>query len=142
MEQWENELEKKIESKASDVKLEKNVYKSCQENIKPLIKSLKKTGPETEILDSLYVLVSYCMLKEYVRANDIYMQLCIGNSPWPMGVTMVGIHERSGRSKIYTSQVAHILNNETQRKYLQSVKRLISVCQKFYPTDPSKSMVA
>ena len=82
------------------------------------------------------------MLKEYVRANDIYMQLCIGNSPWPMGVTMVGIHERSGRSKIYTSQVAHILNDETQRKYLQSIKRLISICQKVYPTDPSKSMIS
>ena len=82
------------------------------------------------------------MLKEYVRANDIYMQLCIGNSPWPMAVTMVGIHERSGRSKIYTSQVAHILNDETQRKYLQSIKRLISICQKVYPTDPSKSMIS
>ena len=43
------------------------------------------------------------MLKEYVRANDIYMSLCIGNAPWPMGVTMVGIHERSGRSKIFSS---------------------------------------
>ena len=58
------------------------------------------------------------MMKEYVKAHDKYMELAIGNSPWPMGVTMVGIHERSGRSRIFTSQEAHILNVDTQRKYL------------------------
>lgn len=29
----------------------------------------------------------------------------IGNSAWPIGLTMVGIHERSGREKISTSKV-------------------------------------
>lgn len=67
-------------------------------------------------------------MKEYVRAHDKYLELAIGNAPWPMGVTMVGIHERSGRARIFTSQVAHILNDETQRKYLQSVKRMLTVC--------------
>jgi pre-mRNA-splicing factor 18 len=43
-----------------------------------------------------------------------------------MGVTMVGIHERTGRAKIFSSQIAHILNDETQRKYIQSIKRLIT----------------
>lgn len=46
---------------------------------------------------------------------------------------MVGIHERSGRSKIFSSQIAHILNDETQRKYLQAVKRTITISQKLYP---------
>lgn len=39
-------------------------------------------------------------------ANSNYMDLAIGNAPWPIGVTMVGIHERSGRAKIFTSQIA------------------------------------
>ena len=106
----------------------KKIYDECIINLKPLIKQLKNESLNIEILDSVYVLVQYCIMKEYVKANDIYMALCIGNSPWPIGVTMVGIHERSGRSKISTSKVAHILNDETQRKYLQSIKRLISVC--------------
>jgi pre-mRNA-splicing factor 18 len=38
-------------------------------------------------------------------ANDKYNDLAIGNAPWPIGVTMVGIHERSGRAKIFTSQI-------------------------------------
>ena len=36
------------------------------------------------------------------------MDLSIGNAPWPIGVTMVGIHERSGRAKIFTSEIARM----------------------------------
>ena len=121
-----------------------NLHQTLRD-LKPLVKSLKKdesTDLSAEILDHMYLLVQYCMMKEYVRANDVYMQLCIGNSPWPMGVTMVGIHERSGRSKIAQAQISHVLNDETQRKFMQSVKRFISICQKVYPTCPSKSMVS
>lgn len=45
--------------------------------------------------------------------------MAIGNAPWPIGVTMVGIHARTGREKIFAQQIAHVLNDETQRKYIQ-----------------------
>ena len=32
---------------------------------------------------------------------------------------MVGIHARTGREKISSRYVAHVLNDETQRKYIQ-----------------------
>ena len=47
---------------------------------------------------------------------------------------MVGIHERSGREKIFSSNVAHALNDETSRKYIQSLKRLVSI---HFPLSPS-----
>jgi pre-mRNA-splicing factor 18 len=59
-------------------------------------------------------------LKHYVlQANDAYLEMAIGNAPWPIGVTMVGIHARTGREKISSRNVAHVLNDETQRKYMQ-----------------------
>ena len=66
--------------------------------------------------------------------------MAIGNAPWPIGVTMVGIHERTGREKIFSKHVAHVLNDETQRKYIQALKRLMTKCQQFFPTDPSHSV--
>lgn len=33
------------------------------------------------------------------------------------------IHERSAREKISIDQVAHVLNDEVSRKYIQSLKR-------------------
>jgi pre-mRNA-splicing factor 18 len=87
--------------------------------------------------------VHYMQKRQYQRANDSYLRLSIGNAPWPIGVTMVGcvffswfcscrllfgsqhysIHERSAREKISADQVAHVLNDEVSRKYIQSLKR-------------------
>lgn len=90
-------------------------------------------------------IVYYMQKRQYQRANDSYLRLSIGNAPWPIGVTMVGcvfifrryhhlipikrfasIHERSAREKISTDQVAHVLNDEVSRKYIQSLKRSVS----------------
>jgi hypothetical protein len=59
--------------------------------------------------------------RNYLHANDIYLRLAIGNAPWPIGVTSVGIHERSAREKIshVANGQAHIMNDEATRKYLQ-----------------------
>ena len=57
-----------------------------------------------------------------MKANDAYLEMAIGNAPWPIGVTMVGIHARTGREKIFARNVAHVLNDETQRKYIQVSK--------------------
>ena len=62
----------------------------------------------------------------YFQANDAYLEMAIGNAPWPIGVTMVGIHARTGREKIFARNVAHVLNDETQRKYIQ-VKSLFFI---------------
>lgn len=47
------------------------------------------------------------------------MEMAIGNAPWPVGVTRSGIHQRPGSAKAYVSNIAHVLNDETQRKYIQ-----------------------
>ena len=58
-----------------------------------------------------------------VQANDIYLEMAIGNAPWPIGVTMVGIHARTGREKIFAQNVARILSE--QRPCMQCY---LSVC--------------
>jgi pre-mRNA-splicing factor 18 len=81
------------------------------------------------------------MHRDYSKAMEKYIELSIGTAPWPMGVTMVGIHEHSTTPKVAPSHVAHILNDETQRKYLQSIKRLITICQSRFSTESHKGAV-
>lgn len=101
--------------------------------------------------------------RNYIKANEFFLEMAIGNAPWPIGATMVGIHARPGRERIASKHVARkhafilslfiknhnyipifvaflkdVLNDETQRKYIQGVKRLISKAQQYFPTDPSK----
>jgi len=64
-------------------------------------------------------IVQMLVQREYINANDAYLRMAIGNAAWPIGVTNVGIHSRTGREKIFSQNIAHVLNDETQRKYIQ-----------------------
>jgi pre-mRNA-splicing factor 18 len=140
--EWEVELDKRPEQekRVAQGKIDTATYRQTRSYIKPLFVSCKRKNLPTEIAKELLNIVNCAKDRNYMKANDHYLRLAIGNAPWPMGVTAVGIHERSAREKIHSNQVAHVLNDETQRKYIQAVKRLLTFCQKKYPTQASKMM--
>lgn len=109
-------------------------YKQTKQYLKPLFSSLKNKQLKQDMIHNIVRITDCCIIThDYKQANEIYLLLAIGNAAWPMGVTMVGIHERASRSKLAADNVAHVLNDETARKYIQSIKRIISVCQVLYP---------
>ncbi|KAL9270558.1 Pre-mRNA-splicing factor 18-like protein [Drosera capensis] len=140
--EWEQELDEMSDAERRTAKGKQMVatFKQCARYLSPLFKFCRKKVLPADIKQGLLLMVECCMKREYLAAMDHYIKLAIGNAPWPIGVTMVGIHERSAREKIYTNSVAHIMNDETTRKYLQSVKRLMTFCQRRYPTLPSKAV--
>ncbi|XP_021323304.1 pre-mRNA-splicing factor 18 isoform X1 [Danio rerio] len=119
-------------------KLASATQKQTESYLEPLFRKLRKKNLPADIKESITDIIKFMLEREYVKANDAYLQMAIGNAPWPIGVTMVGIHARTGREKIFSKHVAHVLNDETQRKYIQGLKRLMTICQKHFPTDPSK----
>mmetsp|Transcript_4478 Transcript_4478/g.6712 ORF Transcript_4478/g.6712 Transcript_4478/m.6712 type:complete len:353 (-) Transcript_4478:23-1081(-) len=141
--EWKEEIDaakhKSTRLNAQD-KIQMATYHQTIAYLKPLFKILKNKSIPGELLAPMLEIVEAAKQREYVTANDAYLRMAIGNSPWPIGVTNVGIHERSARSKIFANQIAHVLNDEQQRKYIQSMKRLISFCQRKYPADPSKQV--
>ncbi|ERN06338.1 hypothetical protein AMTRI_Chr06g191510 [Amborella trichopoda] len=140
--EWNQELEEmpEAEKRTGKGKAMVATFKQCARYLNPLFKFCRKKVLPDDIRQALLVVVECCMKRNYLAAMDQYIKLAIGNAPWPIGVTMVGIHERSAREKIYTNSVAHIMNDETTRKYLQSVKRLMTLCQRRYPSMPSKAV--
>ncbi|GAX85653.1 hypothetical protein CEUSTIGMA_g13068.t1 [Chlamydomonas eustigma] len=120
------------------------MFRQTMKYFEPLYDRLKHRGLHVELRAGLWMMVSAMKERNYLQANDIYLKLAIGNSAWPIGVTQVGIHERSAREKIShvmnESGIAHIMNDEATRKYFQAMKRLITFVQRVYPTDPSRSV--
>ena len=112
-----------------------SLVKKTAENLRPFFLQLKQDKIPDDVLLFILEICSFLQRREYMKANDAYLRLAIGNAPWPIGVTMVGIHERSAREKIHSNQVAHVLNDESQRKWIQSIKRLMTHCQAIYPPD-------
>merc|ERR550539_74593 len=101
---------------------------------------VKKHTVSDDIRDSLVQMVVFCLQRDYILSHEAYMEMAVGNAPWPIGVTNAGIHARPARENMFSKNVAHVLNDETQRKYIQGLKRLITKAQEYYPTDPSRSV--
>ena len=108
--------------------------------LKPLIRMVRKHTVSDDIRDSLVQMVKHALQRDYITSHERYMEMAIGNAPWPIGVTNAGIHARPARENIHSKHVAHVLNDETQRKFIQGLKRLLTKAQQYYPTDPSRSV--
>lgn len=62
------------------------IHAQATENLKPLFKTLRRRALEPDILLHMAEIVHYMQLREYRKANDSYIQLSIGNAPWPLGI--------------------------------------------------------
>jgi pre-mRNA-splicing factor 18 len=141
--EWEVKLAKRPEhvKRTAAGKVEAMTEKQCKDYMRPFFRRCKRKDVDADILEHIFRIVKLCEEREYLKAGDQYVQLAIGNAPWPMGVTSVGIHERAARTKIFANNIAHVMNDEYQRKYITSIKRLMTQCQEMYPTDPSKMLM-
>jgi pre-mRNA-splicing factor 18 len=140
---WETEMNARPAALVQSANGRKDTatYLQCRRHMKPFFKHLAARDMPLDILNTMIEITHFMGQREYVKANDSYIKCAIGSAPWPMGVSGTGVHERQGRQHIRESAVANVMNNETQRKYLQSVKRLITFAQNALPpTGPSKTV--
>ncbi|KAI0709857.1 pre-mRNA splicing factor [Earliella scabrosa] len=137
LKEWEQWMDDRPEhvKRTTQGKLAAATQRQSAEYLKPLFKLLRARNLPPDMLARIAEIVHHMQKRQYQKANDSYLRLSIGNAPWPIGVTMVGIHERSAREKISADQVAHVLNDEVSRKYIQSLKRILTFAQTKYPPE-------
>jgi len=143
LKEWEEFMNERPENikRSAQGKLAAATQVQSAEYMKPLFKQLKTRTLPPDMLKNIAEIVYFMQMRQYQRANDSYLRMSIGNAPWPIGVTMVGIHERSAREKISSDQVAHVLNDEVSRKYIQSLKRILTFSQTKYPPDDMSQLM-
>ncbi|KAJ4133663.1 hypothetical protein NW768_005251 [Fusarium equiseti] len=133
------EYERAMEAEKRDTSASKTAYNAMvqtRENMKPLFRKFEQGELEDDILKPVVEIVQALQERRYVDANDGYLRLSIGKAAWPIGVTMVGIHERSAREKLHDGEKGHVMGDEVTRKYLQSIKRCLTFAQvRWPPTD-------
>ncbi|KAJ9616548.1 hypothetical protein H2200_000267 [Cladophialophora chaetospira] len=111
-------------------------YLTVLRELTPLFRQLESSTLNDSLLGPICKILRSTQARRYVEANDEYLTLSIGKAAWPIGVTMVGIHERSAREKLHDGNAqAHIMSDEVTRKFLQSIKRCISFAQTRWPPE-------
>jgi pre-mRNA-splicing factor 18 len=114
---------------------------SSKETMRPLFRKFEKGDLDESILEAVVEIVKAAQERRYVDANDGYLRLSIGKAAWPIGVTMVGIHERSAREKLHGGERGHIMGSEVTRKYLQSIKRCLTFAQVRWPPEDVRQLM-
>ncbi|KAI1384695.1 uncharacterized protein F4822DRAFT_415990 [Hypoxylon trugodes] len=118
-----------------------NAMVSSRDNMVPLFRRFEKGDLEDDIIKPVVEIVQAAQERRYVDANDGYLRLSIGKAAWPIGVTMVGIHERSAREKLHDGERGHIMSDEVTRKYLQSIKRCLTFAQVRWPPEDIRQLM-
>lgn len=111
-------------------------YVAVVRDLTPLFRHFERQTLPKDLLEPICAIARAAQARRYVDANDGYLTLSIGKAAWPIGVTMVGIHERSAREKLHDGaggKQAHIMSDEVTRKFLQSIKRCLSFAQTRWP---------
>ncbi|KAH6681613.1 hypothetical protein B0J14DRAFT_633304 [Halenospora varia] len=140
LKEWEAALDKeKRDTFAS--KAAYNAMVQSKENMTPLFRKFEKGDLDEGVLEPIVEIVKAAQEKRYVDANDGYLRLSIGKAAWPIGVTMVGIHERSAREKLHESDKGHVMGDEITRKFLQSIKRCLSFAQVRWPPEDIRQLM-
>ncbi|KAI5793119.1 Prp18 domain-containing protein [Geopyxis carbonaria] len=146
MREWKTALEARPLQVKESIQGRKaaDAMRQADEYMRPLFAHFKNRDLRAKVFEKVCEIVVQAQARQYVKANDVYLRLSIGNAAWPIGVTMVGIHERSAREKLHEhgrEGAAHIMSDEVTRKFLQSIKRCLSFCQtRWPPEDPLQLM--
>ena len=140
---WARNLDARPENEKTTAKgkMDTTTQKQCKDYVRPLFKMCKKKNVPADILMKLEEMVQFCENGDFRSANDKYLRAAIGNAAWPMGLNGVSIHQRAAQDNVGKSNIAHVMNNEIQRKYLTSVKRLMTYAQDLRPDVPPSMKV-
>ena len=128
---WERNLDSRSDAEKASAKGKNDAMtqKQCKDYVRPLFKMCKSKNVPPDILLKLEEMVRLCENGNFRAANEKYLLTAIGNAAWPMGLSGVSIHQRAAQDNVGKSNIAHVMNNEIQRKYLTSVKRLMTYAQ-------------
>ncbi|KAK4170653.1 hypothetical protein QBC36DRAFT_200976, partial [Triangularia setosa] len=139
--EWEAALAREDNADTTAGQQAINAMLSSKETMAPLFRLFEKGDLDESILEAIVEIVKAAQEKRYVDANDGYLRLSIGKAAWPIGVTMVGIHERSAREKLHNGERGHIMGSEVTRKYLQSIKRCLTFAQVRWPPEDIRQLM-
>ncbi|KND91497.1 Pre-mRNA-splicing factor 18 [Tolypocladium ophioglossoides CBS 100239] len=136
--------ERAMEDEKQETTASKTAYNAMvqtRENMKPLFRKFEAGDLDSSLIEPIVEIVKALQERRYVDANNGYLRLSIGKAAWPIGVTMVGIHERSAREKLHNGEKGHVMGDEVTRKFLQSIKRCLTFAQVRWPPEDLRQLM-
>lgn len=132
---WEQDLSKRSDAEAQSIigRTKSVEYKDTRTALRPLFQGIKNEKLKNEIFVCVLDIIDALTERDYIKAQQAFYEVAIGNNPWPIGLPKVGIHERIARTKIDPSLIDHLLKDPIIQAYMQALKRLMAYVEKRFP---------
>ena len=106
------------------------LYRQYLHNIAPLVEVLEDGVCPLQILKCLVAIFCAMEDRDFLRAENEYFALTIGNEAWKIGIYSGGQHERARTMRLHRGTVSHIMNNRVVLLAMHAVKALMGDIQK------------
>merc|ERR1719221_419504 len=123
-------------------------HRQVRRDVRPLQRRLKMYVMEEWLLDKIHSIIKLADQLEYRSAAEAYLDLSIGKAAWPVGVgcggsmlmeDAIGLHDRFNRMASVKDN-SYALNDDTTRKFVQALKRLMNVAQRYWPPEDGANL--
>merc|ERR1711957_430787 len=142
---WEKELAERDPESVSKAQMKTDIaaHRQVRRDVRPLQKRLRIYRMDEWLLDKIHPIIQKADEREYRDAAEAYLDLSIGKAAWPVGIgcggsmlmeDAIGLHDRFNRMA-NVKDIAFALNDDVTRKFVQALKRLMNVAQKYWPPE-------
>merc|ERR1712192_391868 len=125
------------------VKQEVAAHRQVRRDVRTLQKRLRLYVVDQWLLEKIHFIVKSAENREYREASEAYLDLTIGKAAWPVGIgcggsmlmeDAIGLHDRFNRNN-QVKDIAWAMNDEPTRKFVQAIKRLMNIAQRYWPPE-------
>lgn len=107
-------------------RVEPEFYSALKKDLSPLMYFLNTFKLSKDVLEPLFQAAHFCKLNRFDLAEDKYIELAVGNKAWTLGIPILGLHERTGTSRIFSSYMLHHMNEPVHKKFILAFKRMMT----------------
>ncbi len=108
--------------------------RQCISYLHPLLFIIQRDSLSMHIYPLLARLVAYAQQHKYTKAADDYLKLSIGSQTWPLGLAILRPSGEVQQSdKFFDTKITTMLADDTTRRWLGSVKRLLTFAETKWP---------
>ena len=62
-----------------------------------------------DIVNCLFNSAHFAISNDHLSAFDSYLEIAIGNKAWTVGINLLGVHERTGKSRLFVTYILRFL---------------------------------
>lgn len=131
---WRDALDSNVRHQLLDKGLDEANLMQCNKHLDALLRRIRRNQLSKHVYPLLSRMIAYIQQKQYHLANDDYLKLSIGQQAWPIGLAITAeSHEKNENERFFDSRITTMLTDEETRKWLGSIKRLLTFAEIRWP---------